>query len=144
MTMNAAEMDNLARATIKECVKAEVRQLVQENLAAVLTELLAELRGSTADISDGQLDASDGQPDKEVAARTALPRKLQASHETQSVHMSYTADPVSPVCEGYMCGHTYTSLCASEVELIEGVDLVTMSRSTLLTWPCVKWTTLSL
>jgi hypothetical protein len=40
MTMNAAEMDNLARATIKECVKAEeVRQLVQENLAAVLTEL---------------------------------------------------------------------------------------------------------
>jgi hypothetical protein len=41
--MNAAEMDNLARATIKECVKVEVRQLVQENLAAVLTELLAEL-----------------------------------------------------------------------------------------------------
>jgi hypothetical protein len=57
MTMNAAEMDNLARATIKECVKVEVRQLVQENLAAVLTELLAEC-GSTADIiSDGQLDA---------------------------------------------------------------------------------------
>jgi hypothetical protein len=81
---------------------------------------------NTADIiSDGQPDASDGQPDKEVAARTALPRKLQASHETQSVHMSYTADPVSPVCEGYMCGHTYTSLCASEVELdFEGVDLV--------------------
>jgi hypothetical protein len=57
MTMNAAEMDNLARATIKECVKQEVRQLVQENLAAVLTELLAEPGSNTADISDGQPDA---------------------------------------------------------------------------------------
>jgi hypothetical protein len=55
--MNAAEMDNLARATIKECVKVEVRQLVQENLAAVLTELLAELWNTADIISDGQPDA---------------------------------------------------------------------------------------
>jgi hypothetical protein len=142
MTMNAAEMDNLARATIKECVKVEVRQLVQENLAAVLTELLAELwkhRGHLRRTTR----CPDGQPDKEVV----LAQLCRASCRLLTRPSPFTCPTLQTRSAQFakvICAATHTHLCVSEVELIEGVDLVTMSRSTLRTWPCVKWTTLSL
>lgn len=107
MAMDAAEKTDLVRDVIKECVRAEVRQLVHETLGVVLTELLEELRGGRTDASDKRSEVD------------------EVEHAHNVKFESYVADPATPICEGYVCGPTYTSLSASEVPLdLEGVVLV--------------------